>query len=246
VAATVSEEPATVLFTGMLNSNLPKAGTHYTVADAVPLLVDPDAYYSDEAERITREKIDNIRGAVLIVQGDQPLFPGGPEHLRVQDEILIPALESAGVDLTRRVYPGQEHCFAYVGSTAGSLAAFEDIDAFLREHIPTQPVRIDPAKVEHVPLNAPLKSAIAVPDEVLEDYVGTYALENGAGRIEIMLDGVQLAAEMVGQPRLLLRGESETVFFGNWEPETIIEFIRGDDGSVTHFIVNGDLRAERQ
>lgn len=246
VAATVSEEPATVLFTGMLNLNLPKAGANYTAADALPLMLDPVASFTDEAERITREKIDRIRGPVFILQGDQPLFPGGPEHLRVQDEILIPALESAGVDLNRKVYPGQEHCFAYSGSTEASLAAFEDIDAFLREHLPTQPVRIDAANVEHVPLDEPLRSALTVPDEILEDYVGTYVLENGAGRIEITLDGGQLAAEMVGQPRLLLHPESESVFFGHLEFEQVFEFIRSDDGEVTHFTVNGGFRAERQ
>jgi hypothetical protein len=204
-----------------------------------PPLNDPGAYYTDEAERITREKIDNITGPVFIIQGDQPLFPGGPEHLRVQNNILIPALESAGVELKREIYSGQGHCFAFAGSTAASLAAFEDIDAFLREHISTQPSRIDPADVMHVPLNAPLQSAITVPDEILEEYVGTYVLEDG-NQFEITLDDGQLAAELVGLAPILLVGESETVFFSNNPgPVSAIEFMRGGDGGVTHLIVDG-------
>jgi dipeptidyl aminopeptidase/acylaminoacyl peptidase len=246
VAATVSEEPATLLFTGMFSSNLPRAGASYSVADALPMMLDPGGSFTEEAQRITREKIDGIKSPVFIVQGDQPLFPGGPDHLRVQDEILIPALEAAGVDLSRKVYPGQEHCFAYSGSTEASLAAFEDIDAFLREHVPTKPVGIDAANVEHVPLNEPLRSAVTVPDEILQDYVGIYVLANGAGRIQITLDGGQLAAEMVGQPRLFLYPESESVFYGHLEFEQLFEFARSDDGDVTHFIVNGGFRADRQ
>jgi acetyl esterase/lipase len=246
VAATVSEEPATVLFTGMFNANLPKAGANYTVPDAFPPLTDPVAYYTDEAERITREKTGAITGPVFIIQGDQPLGPAGPDHLRVQNEILLPALESAGVEMKRTIYPGQSHCFAFGGGTAASLAAFEDIDSFLREHIPTQPVRIDPADVEHIPLNAPLQSGITLPAEMLEEYAGTYILAGG-NQFEISLDDGQLVVELPGMDPILLDAESESMFFSRYPgPIGLIEFTRAGNGSVTSLIANGDLEAQRQ
>ena len=57
LAAITAEEPATVLFTGMMNQRLPKSGDTFTVPDAFPLFQDPDRFYTLELQRFTQKKM---------------------------------------------------------------------------------------------------------------------------------------------------------------------------------------------
>lgn len=245
VAATVSEEPATIGIMGIFNSSVPKAGERYVMSDAFPLLQNLGAYYTDEAERLIREHVERIRGPVFIIQGDQ-LFRG-VDLLIPQNEVLIPMLEASGVDFKREVYAGQAHCFALEGETQAALTAFQDIDTFFREHLPTQPVPIDGEYVTHARMDAPPQWSVPVTVEILEDYVGSYAVGDGYP-VDITLDDGQLVA-VVGQSRtrIPLFGESETIFTSvAARPRPFaIEFFRGDDGTVTHFMSYGD-RAQKQ
>ena len=72
LAAIVPEEPASFMFTGILNKRFPKKGDVYTVADAEPIRADPKKYYTPECQKLTRERIARIKCPILIIQGDLP------------------------------------------------------------------------------------------------------------------------------------------------------------------------------
>jgi dienelactone hydrolase len=152
VAAIGAEEPASILFTGVFNRQIPKQGERYTPRDAEPISADPKRYYTAEEKKITRAKIDSIRCPILIVQGDQHWIN------RFNAEVLIPELRTAGKTLVIKTYAGEPHGFAYYGSgplaprPEAALKAFQDLDTFFRQYLPTQPKPLDPRHVDHVPL----------------------------------------------------------------------------------------------
>jgi len=94
VAGIASEEPASVLLTGILNKETPKSGERHTPRDAEPLLADPQRYYTAQFQRLTREKIARIRSPILIQQGDE----NSPLN-RFNAQVLIPELRAAGKPL---------------------------------------------------------------------------------------------------------------------------------------------------
>jgi dienelactone hydrolase len=153
LAAIVSEEPASILFTGVFNKQSPKKGARFTPFDAAPILADPKRYYTPECQKLTREKIARIRCPILIIQGD-------PSKLvnPFNNEILIPELRAAGKTVEVFTYKGEPHCFAFFSAPpftprpAVALKAFEDIDAYLRIQLKTKAVPIDPSLVKHVPV----------------------------------------------------------------------------------------------
>ena len=152
VAAIVAEEPASILFTGVFNNTSPKAGERYTPQDSAPIFENPRRYYTEERQRLTREKIARIQSPILIVQGDVKT------PLAVNDfnaGVLIPELQSAGKAVDVITYPGEPHCFAMgarPSSEASTLKVFRDSDAFFRRFIVTQPKPIDPRLVTQLPL----------------------------------------------------------------------------------------------
>ena len=154
VAAIVAEEPASILFTGVLNNTFRKAGERYTPGDSAPIFENPKRYYTAEHQRLTREKIARIQSPILIVQGDVKTL------LAVNDfnaAVLIPELQSARKAVEAITYPGEPHCFAMASqpaSAASALKVFQDSDAFLRRYFATQPTPIDPALVTYVPLTS--------------------------------------------------------------------------------------------
>ncbi len=152
VAAIVPEEPAGMLFTGVFNRDSPRRGKRYTPRDVIPITEDPLRYYTNQHRSHTRGKIAGIRSPILLLQGDQdPL-----NHFNAL--VLIPELRAAGKKIEVVTYAGEPHCFAFDGGWRGgtspgsALKAFQDMDAFLRRHIATQPVAIDRNIVRHVPL----------------------------------------------------------------------------------------------
>jgi hypothetical protein len=69
------------------------------------------------------------------VQGDQlPIN-------RINDEIVVPELRTAGKAVEVIVYPGQPHNFVFgqQGSSAAILKCFDDSVAFFKKHVATQP-----------------------------------------------------------------------------------------------------------
>jgi dipeptidyl aminopeptidase/acylaminoacyl peptidase len=147
VAAIAAEEPASMLFTGVFNRELPKKGARYTPEDGGGS-ADPRAYTA-KYQQFTRDKIARIRCPILIVQGD-------PEFRlnRFNAAVLIPELQQASKSVEVRTYPGEPHCFAFYGSgprtprPAAALKAFHDVDAFFRGHLNTKPKAIDPKLVQ--------------------------------------------------------------------------------------------------
>ena len=165
VAATTAEEPVTLGFTGMFTEDTPKAGASYTLADLSPMWADPHKFYTHEIRSITQERIGNITGSMFIAQGDQRQLLGGVDHHRVINELLIPELEKAGIEVEETTYPGRKHCFGFWGGASGGTYSgsgkaeeaaaifFADMATFFKRHLSTQPHAVDDSLVEYVPVS---------------------------------------------------------------------------------------------
>jgi acetyl esterase/lipase len=140
LCAATAQEPATVLFTGMLSlANLPKPGSpgyqEKWQAGSAPIrtmMADPQRYYTPDLRKYTEEEIRKINCPVLIAEGDQHPIK------KLNNEIFIPALKAAGKQVEVILYPGEKHGFSYRGTPAMTRKFFEDADAFFRRHLPTQ------------------------------------------------------------------------------------------------------------
>ena len=99
------------------------------------------------------DRIARISSPILLIRGDQT-----PNINDFNRDVFIPAVEAAGKTLTVRTYPGELHSFAFYNSAertlrpAVALEAFQEIDAFFREHLATQPTPFDPGQVAQVPV----------------------------------------------------------------------------------------------
>ena len=100
------------------------------------------------------DKIRRLNRPILLIRGDQT-----PNVNNFNRDVLIPALRSEGKSLEVLTYPGELHSFAFYNSPERTLRpgvaleAFEEIDAFFREHVMTQPTAFNPEFVEHVPVD---------------------------------------------------------------------------------------------
>ena len=150
IAAIAAEEPASMLFTGTFNREVPKKGARYAPEDGTGVADDPREYTPQHQQR-TREKIGGIRSPILIVQGD----PASRLN-QFNAAVLIPELRTAGKSVEVRTYPGEPHCFAFYGSgprtprPAAAAKVFQDVDAFFRRHLETKPKLIDSTLVRQV------------------------------------------------------------------------------------------------
>lgn len=160
ICAVVAEEPASPLMSGVFNNNTPKKGDRYTPEESLFLLEDGRSYYTAELQRTLRAKLAKISCPILILQGDvdRRELPIN----RFNADVLIPELRAVGRQLEIRNYPGQAHCFcsssgvprregraAPASWPAAALKAFEDIDAFCRRHVRTEPKLIETSLVTH-------------------------------------------------------------------------------------------------
>lgn len=91
----------------------------------------------------------------------QAVMGGGDQTPSINDfnrDVFIPALKAAGKSLKVLTYPGELHSFAFYNTPdrtprpAVALEAFEEIDAFFREHVRAQPRPVNPVLVQHVPV----------------------------------------------------------------------------------------------
>jgi len=99
--------------------------------------------------------------------------------------------------------------------------------------------RISDTVVEH--------TAIVLPRETLESYVGTYQLRPGFD-LTITLEGDQLSSQATGQVKLPIFAEAEKEFFLK-AVDAQIEFFRDASGAVTHLVLHQgghDLKGPRQ
>src|SRR5262249_42992725 len=161
VAVTVPDEPASMIFTGMVNKDVPKKGETYLSHFGL----DPKRWrslYTAECQKLTRDKVAKIRCPILIVQGD--VFPVGDFN----KEILIPELRDLGKNVVVLTYPGEPHGFAFRDSVGESdktpysrkaarpfpqvsESVFEDVHALVRRYLPTKPTPMDVKQVKQVP-----------------------------------------------------------------------------------------------
>lgn len=148
VAAIVPEEPASMLMAGVMTADVIAAFSAGAELDPVQL------YRANSDHQRFEEKIARISSPVLIVQGGG----GGPSDVNpFNAEVLIPELRAAGTSLEVITYPGEPHCFAFYSDAprpAVALKAFQDIDAFIRRYVETQPQPIPPSLVQHVPVES--------------------------------------------------------------------------------------------
>jgi VWFA-related protein len=86
------------------------------------------------------------------------------------------------------------------------------------------------------------REEIILPDEILEQYVGTYRISPESNATVTLEEG-RLYAQITGEHKLPLYPESETVFFHKAVAGNENEFLENNTGVVTHMIVR---RGERE
>ena len=152
LAAIVAEEPASSIFMGMITTQTPKKGERFTPEDVMVIHAEPAKFFTPEHRRLAQERIAPINCPILIVQGEET------SRLNIFNrETLIPGLRAAKKALEIKSYRGEPHSFAFYRTAARTprpaMAAqvFEDINAWLRRQLRTQPVPIDLRLVKQVP-----------------------------------------------------------------------------------------------
>jgi hypothetical protein len=243
IAAVVAEEPGT----GFL-ARLHVLFDLRTPEDNFPVMADPLRYYTPEAQAILQSKARKIDAPLLIVQGDRPV--DSDFFLPLQNELLLPELESAGARMELLTYRQEAHCFAMSSVTPAGVEAFDRIESFVRQHIATQPTQMNESMIEDVPASINFgRPSIEVPLEKLVDYVGTYVAApipgSPVGEAEVVAMRVQdgrLVARSEGSPEMTFSAESETRFFSEMGE---VEFARDGANQVTHFTFGGVLTFEK-
>ena len=190
VAAIAPEEPASVLFTGVLNKDVARGGEKFSPKDAAILMSEPLRFYTAPYQSRTREKLARIRAPMLILQGDRSL------ETKFNEQVLIPELIASKKAFDVITYPGEPHCFAFNPRSerpAVALKAFQDTDAFFRKHLPTTPKPIDKTLITEFPANAGSVSlAITVIDAKTSLFAGKWLAAVPAaqdGVISLTLNG---------------------------------------------------------
>jgi len=139
LAAIAAGEPATVLFTGMLNKES---------RELDKMMEDPKPFYTPDLQKRTREKIAKINCPILICQGDQHPIN------KVNNEVFIPELKNADKKVEVITYAGQPHSFFFGSIATGDAGkkAFDDAHAFFKKHLPTQPSPLEESLFKQVPV----------------------------------------------------------------------------------------------
>ncbi|HKA08171.1 MAG TPA: dienelactone hydrolase family protein [Gemmataceae bacterium] len=157
IAIMVIEEPASMIFMGMFNKNVPKQGERYTAQDGARHFGDDyKPFYTPECQKLTRDKIAKFRCPILLIQGDHPVK-------KLNEGILLAELKAADKTVEVFNYKGEPHSFAFLSAPLRfkpgrsphpnvARKAFEDVDGYLRKQLKTMPVPIDPKLVKQVPI----------------------------------------------------------------------------------------------
>ena len=132
LAAIVCGEPATLLFCGMLGPGEFK--------QRFEVLKDPHQHYTAERKALTQQKIKTISCPVLILHGDIHSLKD------LNQEIFLPELKAAAVEVQYNTYPGNSHGFYWAkGASKETVEKFmADTQAFLKTNLKTQPRAFDP------------------------------------------------------------------------------------------------------
>ncbi len=124
LACVVVGEPATVIMTGLLEHYEDRKSPEFEER-----MRRPNEFLSAERRAEVEELLSRIACPVLVLHSDvHPI-----QHVNL--EVIIPALERLGKPVEVKRYPGLEHGF-YWQNPPGLI---DEVDAFLRKHIRTQP-----------------------------------------------------------------------------------------------------------
>jgi hypothetical protein len=166
-------------------------------------------------------------------------------------------MQAAGVEVTYVVYPDEGHGFV---RPANSVAFNAIMEVFLGQCLGGryQPITTQiegsstqvPVGAEHIPgLPEALASRsddgltriepVAVDPATLEAYTGKYLIEEFQVNMTVSREGASLFLELPGQPRSEMVAVSETEFAFRISPSTV-QFHKGDNGNVTHLILNSE------
>jgi hypothetical protein len=146
LAAIVAEEPATVLFAGMMNNNTPKAGATYAGNDSMAAMQNPKQFYTPELQRFTRDKVRDQ------VPGPDRAWRPAPDQQRQRAD------RHSGVEGGRDRDAGDRlqrpRCFGFGGDQRIDAAAdlFVKIQEFLEPRLKTKPTPVDAGLIRQVPL----------------------------------------------------------------------------------------------
>ena len=99
VSAVVAGEPATVLYTGMLQTG--------DYAKRLEIMKDPGSFLTEQMKKSTLEKLRTIRVPVLILHSDQH------DLAKLNKPIFLPLMKEAGLKVQFREYPGYGHGFYF-------------------------------------------------------------------------------------------------------------------------------------
>lgn len=175
VAAIVAEEPASMMFAGVLNKDSPRIGERFRPGQDPPIS-DPIGLYHATYQPATRAKIARIETPILLLQND-PVFDFVSQSLiEFNTKVLVPELRAAGKRIQVTSFARQSHCFCFVGGNrvipgqgqwvpaiergaarppegyaAAALKAFGDIQAFCEPLLKTKPVPLARNLVTEVP-----------------------------------------------------------------------------------------------
>ncbi len=155
---------------------------------------------------------------LLLIHGDAD--PAVPFQ---QSELMLAALEGQGVETRLIRIPGGGH---------GANDVPESVRWLNRHLLGDARAEALESIIEATVLG---RVAITVSSEILADYVGTYEFPPGVDNV-VTLEDNRLMMEAPGFGKFQLFAESETDFFSN-EINTQWQFVRGDDGIVTHVMV---------
>ncbi len=140
LAAIAVEEPATVIYTGVIHRGF----MDQTAVDQVTR--NPGDFYTPELKRQTQEKIRRISCPIFFAYGDW-------QNINFfNNEIVLPELKAARKNVNIVRYPDQRHGFSLgLFSQEAALKFFKDCEAFLRPHLATQPSGLKDSQFHMVP-----------------------------------------------------------------------------------------------
>jgi dipeptidyl aminopeptidase/acylaminoacyl peptidase len=146
IAAAIADEPASILFAGMLTKNLAQGRPEVKASDAQDHMENPRKHYSPEIRKLTRAKIAKIDCPLLIVHGDVHVIN------RINEQIIIPELKAAGKKVEEIYEPGARHGYS-MGSSGSALALkfYEGSRRFLQPLLKTQPKALEASMYKLVP-----------------------------------------------------------------------------------------------
>ena len=146
IADAIADEPASILFAGMLTKDLAQGRPEVKASDAQDHMENPRKHYTAEIQKRTRAKIAKIECPVLIVHGDVHVIN------RINEQIIIPELKAAGKKVHEIYEPGARHGYS-MGSAgpAAALKFYEGSRRFLQPLLKTQPKALDASMYKLVP-----------------------------------------------------------------------------------------------